>query len=115
MAAYIPDKTLEFWLEENVLFKMKTQQARYGTSAAAYKLMETQSERAFPVHPFFTTIQSHLHEAFFFILREEMLAMVSTDQKKLSKIESELEERRQQLWKTQEELENKRAEATGLR
>ena len=35
MAAFIPDKTLEFWLEENVLFKMKTQQARYGTSAAA--------------------------------------------------------------------------------
>ena len=53
---------------------------------------------------------SNVHETFF-ILREEMLDMVSTDQKKLSKIESELEERRQQLWKTQEELENKRAEA----
>ena len=66
MAAYIPDKTLEYLLDENVLFKIKTQQARYGTSAAAYKLMETQSERAFPVHPFFTTIQRHLHEAFFF-------------------------------------------------
>ena len=37
--------------------------------------------------------------------------MVSTDQKKLSKIESELEERRQQFRKTQEELEDKRAEA----
>lgn len=37
--------------------------------------------------------------------------MVSTDQKKLSKIENELEERKQQLRKAQDQLEDKKAEA----